>query len=84
MHNSPKRTLLQVENVGAHSTKKEEARRVALRFHCLVDGWHDCEELEPKPKAKLIFVKEKLEDERHRTEVCSSKQISLHEVRKEQ
>ena len=35
---------------------------VAASFHCLVAEWKDCEELEPKPKEKLIFVDKKREE----------------------
>ena len=33
--------------------------------------WKDCEELKPKPKEKLIFVDEKREETKHRTEWCA-------------
>ena len=40
----------------------------AASFHCLVEEWTDCEELKPKPKEKLIFVDQKKEGTKHRTE----------------
>ena len=32
------------------------ALQYAASFHCLVQEWKDCDELEPKPKEKWIFV----------------------------
>ena len=32
------------------------ALQYAAGFHCLVEEWHCCEELKPKPKDKFIFV----------------------------
>ena len=52
----------------------------AAGFHCLVEEWHNCEELSPKQKDKFIFVNKKVEAKKHRTEW----QILLYEVRKEQ
>ena len=43
----------------------------AASFHCLVDEWKDCEELKPKPKEKWIFVDQKREETKHRTEWCA-------------
>ena len=47
------------------------ASQYAASFHCLVERWKDCEELKPKPKEKLIFVDQKREDTKHRTEWCA-------------
>ena len=43
----------------------------AASFHCLVKEWTDCEELKPKPREKWIFVNQKKEETRHRTEWCA-------------
>ena len=57
------------------SSKKEEDVYAALqygaRFHCLVEEWKDCEELKPKLKEKWIFVDQKREETKHRTEWCA-------------
>ena len=38
----------------------EKRRGLALQyaacFQCLVEEWHDCEELKPKPKEKWTFI----------------------------
>ena len=47
------------------------ASQYAASFHCLVEQWKHCEELKPKPKEKLIFVDEKSEETKHRTEWCA-------------
>ena len=47
------------------------ALQYAVSFHCLVEEWKDCEELKPKPKDKWIFVDEKSEETKHRTEWCA-------------
>ena len=44
------------------------ALQYAASFHCLVEEWKDCEELVPKPKEKWIFVDQKREETKHRTE----------------
>ena len=41
---------------------------MAASFHCLVVEWKDCEELKPKPKEQWIFVDQKREETKHRTE----------------
>ena len=46
------------------------ALQYAASFHCLVEEWKDCEELKPKPKAKLTFVDQR-EETKHRTEWCA-------------
>ena len=46
------------------------ALQYAASFHCLVDRWKDCEELKQKQK-KLIFVNQKREEPKHRTEWCA-------------
>ena len=43
----------------------------AAGFHCLVEEWKDCEELQPQPKEKWIFVHEKRAESKHRTEWCA-------------
>ena len=50
----------------------------AARFHCLVEVWRDCKELEPKPKEKWV------EAWKHRTACCSHMQVPLHEMREKQ
>ena len=42
-----------------------------------MEGWRECEELEPKSKEKPVFVVKKL------VEAKSHKKIPLHEMRKE-
>ena len=45
----------------------------AASCHCMVEKWHDCEELQPKPQNKWTCVK-KVEAKKHRTGVvCDSK-----------
>ena len=39
------------------------ALQYAAGFHCLVEEWKDCEELEPKPKEKWTFVNKKRKQE---------------------
>ena len=46
------------------------ALQYAASFLCLVGEWKDCEEVRPKPKAKWIFVDQKREETKHRTEWC--------------
>ena len=41
---------------------------MAASFHCLVVEWKDCEELKPKPKEQWIFVDQKREETKRRTE----------------
>ena len=48
------------------------ALQYTASFHCLVEEWKDCEELTPKPKEKLVFVDEKREGTKHRTECCAA------------
>ena len=48
-----------------------EALQYAASFRCLVEEWKDSEELKPKPKGKLIFVDNKSEETKHRTEWCA-------------
>ena len=40
-------------------------------FHCVVEESKDCEELKPQPKEMLIFVDQKREETKHRTEWCT-------------
>ena len=47
------------------------ALQYAASFHCLVEQWKECEELKPEPKEKLIFVDQKREELKHRTEWCA-------------
>ena len=37
------------------------ALQYAPGFHCVVERWHDCEQLEPMPKEKWVHVDQKLE-----------------------
>ena len=43
----------------------------AASFDCLVEEWKDCQELRPKPKEESIFVDQKREEMKHRTEWCA-------------
>ena len=43
----------------------------AASFHCLVEQWKDCEELEPEPKEKWSFVDKWSEGMKRRTEWCA-------------
>ena len=47
------------------------ALQYAASFHCLVEEWKDCEELNPKPKKKWNFVDQKREETKHQTEWCA-------------
>ena len=38
------------------STNQQKKVHAAFGFHCVVEEWHDCEELKPKPNEKDIFV----------------------------
>ena len=44
----------------------------AARFHCLVEEWADCEELEPKPRDIWESVESKVEADKHRAERCAT------------
>ena len=44
----------------------------AASFHCLVEEWRGCEELEPKPKEKWVFVDREVESKNHRTQWCAA------------
>ena len=39
------------------------ALQYAASFHCLVEEWKDCEDLQAKPKEKWIFVDQKSEEQ---------------------
>ena len=58
-------------------TKQQEREEVhaalqyAASFHCLVEELKDCDELKLKPKEKWIFVDQKKEETKHRTEWCA-------------
>ena len=56
--------------------RKDEnaALQHAASFHCFVEQWKDCEELNLKPKEKWIFVDRKREEMKHRTEWCAGGQ----------
>ena len=43
----------------------------AASFHCLVEEWKNCEEIQPQPEQKWIFVDKKREETKHRTEWCA-------------
>ena len=45
--------------------------RTQPAFTVWVEEWKDCEELKLEPKEKLIFVGEKSEETKHRTERCA-------------
>ena len=47
------------------------ASQYAASFYCLVEERKDCQELKPKPKEKWIFVDQKREETKHRTEWCA-------------
>ena len=47
------------------------ALQYAASFHCLVEQWKDCEELEPEPKEKWSFVDKRSEGMKRRTEWCA-------------
>ena len=38
------------------SAEVSAALPYAASFHCLVEEWKDCEELQPKPKRKTFFL----------------------------
>ena len=40
-------------------------------FHCLVEEWKECEELNPKPTGRWTLVYQKREKTKHRTEWCA-------------
>ena len=49
------------------------ALQYAAGFHCLVEEWRDCEEIDPKPTEKWVFVDfEKVEAWKHRAEWCAA------------
>ena len=48
------------------------ALQYAASFHRAVEEWHDCAELKPRTKEKLIFVDENVEAKKHRTEWCAA------------
>ena len=51
-------------------------------FHCLVEEWRDCEELEPQPTEKLFLsTKSRCKETLHGV-VCDHKQVPFHEMRK--
>ena len=57
------------------------ALQYAASFHCLAEQWKDCEELEPKPKEKWIFIDKKSEEnEASNGVVCGSRQVSMYEM----
>ena len=51
--------------------EENAALQYAASLHCLVEEWKDCEELKPKPKEKWIYVDQKREETKHRTEWCA-------------
>ena len=56
--------------------KREEVHatlQYAASFQCLVEDWHDCEELKPEPKeVENSWTKKKGEVKKHRTEWCGT------------
>ena len=59
---------------GTVQQEREEvfaALQYAASFHCLVEEWQDCEELEPKPQEKWTFANKKGEAQKHHTEWCA-------------
>ena len=42
----------------------------AASFHCLLEKWKDCEELEQRPKEQWIFVDKQRKETKHRTNCC--------------
>ena len=59
------------ETMQQESEEVYAALQHAASFHCLVEGWKDCEELKPKPKEKWAFVDKKREETKQRTERCA-------------
>ena len=41
------------------------ALQYAASFRCLVEQWKDCEELRPKPKEKVVFLKKEEREDLH-------------------
>ena len=61
--------------VQARASTVQESRAAlhyAAGFHCLVEEWKDCEELEPKPQEKCVFMNKKGETKKHGTEWCAA------------
>ena len=57
------------------------ALQYAASFHCLVEEWKDCGELRPKPKEKCVFMEEKSEKTRRRSEWCAeADRLSMYEM----
>ena len=49
------------------------AFQCAASFPCFVEGWHDCEELEPNLINEWVFVDKNKKAQRHRTEWCAAR-----------
>ena len=62
--------FMSAETVQQEREEVYAALQDAASFHCLVGEGKDCEELEPKPKERRMFVDMKSEETRHRTEWC--------------
>ena len=60
------------EHHSAEMKKVYAAFQYAASFHWLVEEWRDCEEVEPKPKDKWIFVDNNEKAKTHRTEWCAA------------
>ena len=55
--------------------KRKEAHaalQYAASLRCVLEEWHDCEDLKPKPKDNWTSVDKKKEASRHRTEWCAA------------
>ena len=71
------------------SKKREDvfgALQYAASFHCLVEKWHDCEELKPKNQKRWTSVNQSAEAKKKTSSrmVRDDWQISIHEMRKKQ
>ena len=67
------------------SEEVHAALQSAVGFHCLVEEWHDCEELKPKPKEMWTRVAKKGgSNKASHGVVCGREQTPLYEVWKKQ
>ena len=59
------------ENMKQEREEVYVALQYAASFHCLVEEWKYCEELQSKPNEKWSFVDKRTEGMKHRTEWCA-------------
>ena len=78
------KTIMDGADQGQYSPAEKRGDLYAACFHCLVEEWHDCEELKPTPKEKWTFVTRSGSEHASHKVVCGRQQIPLREVRKEQ